>query len=120
MSVGLAIHVVRSICLASLLVAETPVHEPSLREAGPPFARLARPIRVELLHESCGYLLTRLDQVLSQSIYVAGRGDGQLRRSEPTHEGAHQPQSCSQGGHSARSGQNLRPPGVGSCRPRAC
>ena len=54
--------------LASSLVAETSIHEPSLREASPPFARLARPICVELLHESCCYLLTRLDQVLSQSV----------------------------------------------------
>ena len=70
MSVELGIQVVRSITL----VAECSIHEPSLREARPPFARLASPIRVEPLHESCGCLLTRLDQVLPQGVYVGGRG----------------------------------------------
>ena len=50
------------------LVAETSIHELPLREASPPSARLARPIRVEHLHKSCCCLLTRLDQVLSQSV----------------------------------------------------
>ena len=84
MSVELGIQVVRSITL----VAECSIHEPSLRKARPPFARLASPIRVEPLHESCSCLLTRLDQVLSQGVYIGGRaGNDQLRRSKPTHGG---------------------------------
>ena len=50
------------------LVAETSIHETSLREASPPFTWLARPICVELLHKPCCYLLTGLYQVLSQSV----------------------------------------------------
>ena len=50
------------------LVAETSIHEPSLREASPPFTWLARPICVELLHKPRCHLLTGLYQVLSQSV----------------------------------------------------
>ena len=71
--------------LASSLVAETSIHEASLREASPPFARLTRPIRVELFYKSCGCLLTRMNQVLFQGVYVGGAG-GMTRSATPGSE----------------------------------
>jgi hypothetical protein len=54
----------------ALLIPQTPVHEPSLLECHPPFARLACPIGIQPLDQPRRKLLPHLRQILSQIICV--------------------------------------------------
>lgn len=58
-----------------------PTHEPALRKAHPPLARLSRSITVQPLNQTRRRLLTHLNQVLSKVVYRRGQhNEHELRK----------------------------------------
>jgi hypothetical protein len=60
----------------AISLAQTPVHETSLLERHPPFARLARPVCIKLLHQSGSQLLPDLGKILPQVVCNVNQPNG--------------------------------------------
>jgi hypothetical protein len=108
---GITANIAHKLCL----IAQAPVHESSLLEGHPPFARLARSISIQSFDHPRRELLPHLGQILAQEFCIQTVS---IRGNERHSNAAHLHQPDSQAGCNARSGQSWRLQEWGSCRQR--